>query len=103
MLVALDRESVQRRIVDLRERGFSCASITLLHGHRNPAHELELEEMLAAAGFDYVARSSALSPFQGLLRRSQTSAADAYLGPVISDYLRRWAVGWGQGAKASTS
>jgi N-methylhydantoinase A/oxoprolinase/acetone carboxylase beta subunit len=30
----------------------------------------------------------ALSPFQGLLRRSQTSATDAYLGPVISGYLQ---------------
>ncbi len=88
VLGPLDRETVQRRIDDLRQRGFSCASITLLHGHRNPAHELELEEMLVAAGFDSVARSSVLSPFQGLLRRSQTSAADAYLGPVISDYLR---------------
>jgi 5-oxoprolinase (ATP-hydrolysing) len=87
VLVALDREAVQHRIHEARARGFRCASVTLLHSHRNPAHELELEEMLLAAGFEDVARSSALSPFQGLLRRSQTSAADAYLGPVISDYL----------------
>ena len=49
--------------------------------------EESLEELLRAAGFKYVARSSALSPFQGLLRRSQTATADAYLGPVISSYL----------------
>ncbi len=100
VLVALDRGAAQRRIDDLRNRGFRCASITLLHGHRNPAHEMELEEMLAAAGFDYVARSSALSPFQGLLRRSQTSAADAYLGPVISDYLRAVDRGLGAGRES---
>ena len=96
VITALDRGSAKRRIDGLRQRGFDCASITLLHGHRNPVHELELEEMLVAAGFDYIARSSDLSPFQGLLRRSQTSTADAYLGPVISDYLE--AVDRGLGA-----
>ncbi len=100
VLTALDREGVQLRIEDLKTRGFRCASITLLHGHRNPAHELELEEMLVAAGFDYVARSSALSPFQGLLRRSQTSTADAYLGPVVSDYLQAVDRGLGAGRES---
>ncbi len=100
VLAPLDLEAVRRQIDDLRRRGFRCAGITLLHGHRNPAHELELEEMLTAAGFDSVARSSALSPFQGLLRRSQTSAADAYLGPVISDYLRAVDRGLGSGRES---
>jgi 5-oxoprolinase (ATP-hydrolysing) len=83
----LDREALASDISNLRNRGIACASITLLHGHRNPVHEIELEEMLVDAGIDFVARSSALSPFQGLLRRSETCTVDAYLGPVISDYL----------------
>jgi len=83
----LDREDLVATITALSERGISCASITLLHGHRNPVHEEMLEEMLVEAGFEYVARSSSLSPFQGLLRRSVTCTVDAYLGPVISDYL----------------
>jgi len=44
---------------------FDCASITLLHAQRNPRHEELVEALLRAAGFGYVARSSALSPFQG--------------------------------------
>jgi 5-oxoprolinase (ATP-hydrolysing) len=94
-----DREALAPIIRDLRERGIACASITLLHGHRNPAHEELLEEMLVDAGFEYVARSSALSPFQGLLRRSGTCTVDAYLGPVITDYLH--AVELGLGADGS--
>jgi len=83
----LDREDLVRAIAELRERGIACASITLLHGHCNPVHEELIEGMLVQAGFEYVARSSVLSPFQGLLRRSETCTVDAYLGPVISDYL----------------
>jgi 5-oxoprolinase (ATP-hydrolysing) len=84
---ALDRESLAAQIADVRQRGITCASIALLHGHRNPVHEELVEEMLIEAGFDYIARSSSLSPFQGLLRRSETCTADGYLGPVITDYL----------------
>jgi 5-oxoprolinase (ATP-hydrolysing) len=87
VLTPLDRSAAERAAAELIDSGVRCASITLLHGHRNPVHEELLEQMLRDTGFDYIARSSALSPFQGLLRRSQTSAADAYLGPVISDYL----------------
>jgi len=83
----LDCEALALKISDLRDIGIACASITLLHGHRNSVHEEQLEEMLVEAGFEHVARSSNLSPFQGLLRRSETCTVDAYLGPVISEYL----------------
>ena len=82
-----DRGKLALEIAELREKGIACASITLLHGHRNPVHEEQIEEMLVEAGFEYISRSSALSPFQGLLRRSETCTVDAYLGPVISEYL----------------
>jgi 5-oxoprolinase (ATP-hydrolysing) len=83
----LDQGALEPTIRELRDRGLVCASITLLHGHRNPVHEERLEEMLVEAGFEHVARSSRLSPFQGLLRRSVTSSVETYLGPVITDYL----------------
>jgi 5-oxoprolinase (ATP-hydrolysing) len=95
----LDRKRLASDISDLRSRGIACASVTLLHGHRNPVHERQIEDMLFDAGFEYVARSSALSPFQGLLRRSETCTVDAYLGPVISEYLG--AVETGLGADTS--
>jgi 5-oxoprolinase (ATP-hydrolysing) len=94
-----DRDSVAPIVAELRDKGIDCASITLLHGHRNPVHEELLETMLVEAGFDFVARSSALSPFQGLLRRSETCTVDAYLGPVITEYLH--AVERGLGADGS--
>ncbi len=92
----LQAEELDACFADMHSRGIACASIALLHGHRNPVHEITLEKMLRDAGFEYVARSSALSPFQGLLRRSQTAVTDAYIGPVISGYLDRVSSGLGQ-------
>jgi 5-oxoprolinase (ATP-hydrolysing) len=96
---SLDEKSLAIEIASLRDLGITCASIALLHGHRNPVHEELVERMLIDEGFNYIARSSALSPFQGLLRRSETCTADAYLGPVITEYLH--AVEEGLGSEES--
>jgi len=94
----LGRQAVSEKISKLRELGFESASIALLHGHRNSQHEEVLEKLLRSGGFGHVSRSSVLSPFLGLLRRSQTAATDAYLGPVISGYLQAVRDGLGDGA-----
>ena len=98
LIEGLDQETVTAQIAELHGLGFESASIALLHGHRNAQHEEILERLLRSEGFDHVSRSSALSPFQGLLRRSQTATTDAYLGPVISNYLRAVRDGLGDGA-----
>jgi len=97
LIEGLHRRALTKQISQLRAQGLESASIALLHGHRNPQHEKALEELLRSQGFEYVSRSSALSPFQGLLRRSQTAATDAYLGPVISNYLEAVRDGLGDG------
>ena len=98
VIEGLGRRAVSEKISRLREHGFESASIALLHGHRNSQHEELLEKLLRSNGFRHVSRSSVLSPFQGLLRRSQTAATDAYLGPVISGYLQAVRDGLGDGA-----
>jgi len=96
VIESLDLDATAARVADLRTRGFECASIALLHAQRDPRHEELVEALLREAGFAHVARSSALSPFQGLLRRSQTAATDAYLGPCVADYLRAVQDGLGE-------
>ncbi|MCD4748094.1 MAG: hydantoinase B/oxoprolinase family protein [Thermoanaerobaculales bacterium] len=83
----MDEVSLRGLIPSLYRDGIRCAGIALLHGHRNPVHEKKLEDLLREGGLTTIARSSAISPFQGLLRRSQTCTVDAYLGPVVAGYL----------------
>ena len=98
LIEGLDREVIAAKISELHDLGFECASIALLHGHRNSQHEEALEKLLRSGGFEHLSRSSTLSPFQGLLRRSQTATTDAYLGPVISGYLEAVRDALGDGA-----
>ncbi len=87
ILKPLDEEPLREVVRNLHREGFRCAAVALLHGHVNPEHERRLERILSEEGFHTIARSSTVSPFQGLLRRAQTTVVDAYLGPVISGYL----------------
>lgn len=68
-------------------RGIRSAAVALMHAYRNPAHERALREVLVAAGFADVSLSSDLAPFLKLLPRAETAVVDAYLAPVIGDYL----------------
>ena len=87
VLRPLEEDSLREVIRGLYGEGFRCAAIALMHGHVNPVHEIRLESLLREEGFSTIARSSTISPFQGLLRKAQTSVVDAYLGPVIAGYL----------------
>ena len=46
VIEGLDRDTVAAKIAALRTQGFDCASIALLHGHRNTSHEELLERLL---------------------------------------------------------
>ena len=75
-----------------------------MNAYRNPAHERALEALLLRAGFEHVSLSSALAPVIKLLPRAETAVVDAYLTPVLADYLRgvREAVRSGEpGARAA--
>ncbi|MEL7249207.1 MAG: hydantoinase B/oxoprolinase family protein [Bacteroidota bacterium] len=64
-------------------------AVALLHAYRNPEHEKELQQALEKAGFHYTSISHALSPSVKLLTRSQTALVNAYLDPIIDQYLTR--------------
>ncbi|MGD1894457.1 MAG: hydantoinase B/oxoprolinase family protein [Cyclobacteriaceae bacterium] len=64
-------------------------AIALLHSYRNPIHENKLAEVLKSAGFNYVSASAQLTPAQKILPRATTALINAYLDPIIDQYLAR--------------
>jgi len=80
-----------------RAAGCKTAAVALLHSYLNPAHERALGDFLKDAGFQLVALSSDLAPFIKLLPRAQTTVVDAFLGPIMNDYLNQVQRGTGRG------
>jgi 5-oxoprolinase (ATP-hydrolysing) len=88
VLERIDLDALSLLARQLAGRGHSVAAVALMHSYVQPRHEALLAELLRGAGFAHVSVSSSLAPFAGFLHRAETAVVDAYLGPVLEDYLR---------------
>lgn len=87
---APDRADIDRAIEKLRAEGVGGVVVSLLHAYRNPLHEKVVLEAIEASGWDtYVSLGSAILSRQGEFDRLSTATVNAYVGPVLKDYLER--------------
>ena len=84
-------DSEIERLVDwLGERDIDAVAICLLHAYANPAHEDRISERVRRELPDvHVSTSSDILPEFREFERASTTAINAYVGPVMSRYLRR--------------
>jgi N-methylhydantoinase A len=87
--VALDDASVHAACDQLEAASVAAVAIMLLHSYVNPAHEARVKEIaqkrLPRA---FVTASHELSREYREFERCSTVAANAYIGPLVSEYLR---------------
>ncbi len=79
-----------------RTQGVEAVAISYLHAYANAAHELRTEEILRDVLGDgvYICRGSEILPEIREYERTSTAVVNAYVGPVIRNYARRWPAGW---------
>jgi 5-oxoprolinase (ATP-hydrolysing) len=87
VITPLQMDGIAAKARTLVQKGIRSAAVSLMHSYRNPDHEHQLEACLRACGFDHVACSAALAPLIKWLPRAETAVVDAYIGPVIGQYL----------------
>ncbi len=86
---ALDEAAAQKALEAARANGFEAVAIALINSHANPEQEERVEALARAAGFEHVIRSSEASPLIKFVPRASTAVIDAYLTPVLKDYVAR--------------
>lgn len=86
---ALDPQSVREAARKLEASGVESIAVCLLHSYRNPAHEEQvkriLQEELPGA---FISISSEIAPEYREFERTSTVLVNAYVGPIISNYLQ---------------
>ncbi|PLX42660.1 MAG: 5-oxoprolinase [Deltaproteobacteria bacterium] len=87
VLIQLDRERLSTDLNNLKASGIRALAIVLMHGYRHTAHELEVARLAKEAGFEEVCLSSEIIPLMRIVSRADTTVCDAYLSPIIRDYL----------------
>lgn len=65
----------------------TAIAVALINSYKNPEHEAQLENFLKILGYKYISRSSALSSNIKILQRAETTIANSYLLPIISNYI----------------
>ncbi|MBN9563094.1 MAG: hydantoinase/oxoprolinase family protein [Alphaproteobacteria bacterium] len=89
VLLPLDEEAVRALVPVLRGEGVESVAIGLLHAFVNPAHERRVRDILSPALPDIpVSLSSDVSPEMREWERFSTTAANAYVQPLMARYLR---------------
>ncbi|KAG9841318.1 hydantoinase B/oxoprolinase, partial [Aureobasidium melanogenum] len=79
-------EAILKTLESLWEQGYRSISIVLLHSYAYPAHENLVGNLAVSMGFS-VSLSSALQPMIKAVPRGMSATADAYLTPVIKQYI----------------
>ncbi len=90
VLLPLDEAAVGALVPTLRREGVDSIAVGFLHSFANPAHERRARDILADAlpGVP-ISLSSDVSPEMREWERFSTTAANAYVQPLIAGYLGR--------------
>lgn len=82
-----DPDAVRKSLQALRSQGYTSIAVVLLHSYTYPKHELLIGSIAEELGFSQISLSSQLIPMIKVVPRGVSSTADAYLTPVLMEYL----------------
>ncbi|MEM7136878.1 MAG: hydantoinase B/oxoprolinase family protein [Myxococcota bacterium] len=85
---ALDVSAVHAALAEAKRDGAQSVAICLIHACTNGDFEADIAEIAKELGFDHVSISHRVSNEAGLLGRTDTTTANAYLTPILTEYLR---------------
>ncbi|MBT3626845.1 MAG: hydantoinase/oxoprolinase family protein, partial [Rhodospirillaceae bacterium] len=94
VILALDEAAVAALIAPLKALEVESVAIGFLHSYVNPAHEQRAYEILSAGLPDVTfTLSSEVAPEMREYERFSTACANAYVQPIMAQYLRRLEAG----------
>ncbi|ROW16351.1 hypothetical protein VPNG_02741 [Cytospora leucostoma] len=85
---------IRGQLQDLLKDGYSSLAISFMHAYVFPEHEQLVADLASEIGFSYVTTSSGTSPNIKFLTRSNSTCSEAYLYPVIKQYVENFESGF---------
>ena len=87
VLEPLDTRQTLEQLRRLASQGISSLAICLLNAYSNPQHELQVAELASQVGFGHISLSHQVANSIKLVPRAETTVLDAYLNPVLREYV----------------
>ncbi|KAG8714788.1 hypothetical protein FRC09_017244, partial [Ceratobasidium sp. 395] len=82
-----DEIKIKSDLQKLRDQGYTSLAICLVHSYTFPEHELIVGKIASSLGFTHISISSQLMPMIKMVPRGMSATADAYLTPILYQYL----------------
>ncbi|WVR06032.1 hypothetical protein IAU60_003060 [Kwoniella sp. DSM 27419] len=89
-----DLDAVKKDLQALYDEGYKSIAVCLAHSYTFPDHELAIGKLASEIGFPNISLSSQLLPMIKMTNRGQSTTCDAYLTPVLQDYLKGFYAGF---------
>ncbi|RAK76594.1 putative 5-oxoprolinase [Aspergillus fijiensis CBS 313.89] len=83
----LNVEAVRETLRELKADGYDSVAIAFMHSYLHPGHEETTATLARDVGFKYVTTSAEVSPAIKYLRRSNSVCSEAFLFPIVQQYV----------------
>lgn len=87
VIVPLDESALEHDLSTLLADGIESIGIVFMHAYRFPEHEQSAARIARRLGFSNVSVSHDLNPLIKLVARGDTTMVDAYLNPILREYV----------------
>ncbi|MEQ8976937.1 MAG: hydantoinase/oxoprolinase N-terminal domain-containing protein, partial [Deltaproteobacteria bacterium] len=88
VLASPDRDDLREQLLAMKARGIESVAVVLIHAYVNPELERLVASIAEDVGFGHVSTSHTVANEIGMVGRGDTTTVDAYLTPLIRDYVR---------------
>ena len=88
VLTALNNKNACEKLESLFDSGIRSIAICFVNSIWNPKHEEAVAQIAKQIGFENISISTELTPTIKILNRGDTAVVDAYLSPIIRNYVR---------------
>jgi 5-oxoprolinase (ATP-hydrolysing) len=87
IIIFLDLNIVKADLQKLYASGYRSLAIIFAHSYTFPHHERQVGTLARSLGFHHVSESAQLLPMIKMVPRGVSSTADAYLTPILRNYI----------------
>lgn len=90
VIVPLNEESARRAVKELKEEGVAAIGVCFLWSFKNRSHEQRMREIIKEEAPElHISISSEIVPAIKEYERSATTAVNAYVAPLLTNYLHQ--------------
>lgn len=102
ILKPLNKEKTKQQLLKLKEEGINSVAICLVHGYNYQEHEKQIGQLAKEIGFTNVSLSHELLPMIKVVNRGHSTCIDAYLTPIVKEYIDTLLSGFEKGFESHT-